>query len=369
MKPRICLLTTESFLRHAWRCGFYEAQDVLAEIDDVDILYLQPRMFYESREALQRRVIWHDFTGRAVSLNIAYKPIRLERKYDLFVAYIPYYRDLIHLSAISGLREQCGTSICWIDELWATKVPQMRPWLAALNQFDHIAIGLEGTVAALATAIKRQCHWVSGGIDAFRFAPISQGSSRVIDIYSIGPAWEGMHLNLLNYARSKGLFYVFDTFHASNTFVKDHRQHRELFANMAKRSKYFLVAPAKFYNPNEIMGQLEAGFRYFEASAAGTILVGQAPKSEAFGRLFNWADAVIEVNPDGSDIKEVLAMLEDSPGRQRVIRSRNRREALLRHDWVYRWEQIYNIVGIEPREKFFARKERLRIAADALEEG
>ena len=41
----------------------------------------------------------------------------------------------------------------------------------------------------------------------------------------------------------------------------DYRQHRELFANMAKRSRYSLVSPAKMDSPDETRGQVEIGYR------------------------------------------------------------------------------------------------------------
>ena len=38
--PRICMPTWRNFTRRAFQCGLYEAQDVLVEIDDVDLIYL-----------------------------------------------------------------------------------------------------------------------------------------------------------------------------------------------------------------------------------------------------------------------------------------------------------------------------------------
>ena len=70
----------------------------------------------------------------------------------------------------------------------------------------------------------------------------------------------------------------------------DYRQHRELFANMAKRSRYFLVSPAKIDRTDETRGQVEIGHRYFEGAAAGAVMIGQAaefrglPKVVLLGR-------------------------------------------------------------------------------------
>ena len=38
--PRICMPTWRNFTKRAYQCGLYEAQDVLVENDDVDLLHL-----------------------------------------------------------------------------------------------------------------------------------------------------------------------------------------------------------------------------------------------------------------------------------------------------------------------------------------
>jgi len=85
--------------------------------------------------------------------------------------------------------------------------------------------------------------------------------------------------------------------------------------------------------------------------------------------MFDWPDAVVEVAPDGSDIADVLDRLSADPERLREMSRRNAIESLLRHDWVYRWKQIFQIAGVAPTHGMQARERRLRqlaqIAADA----
>jgi len=365
-KPRICMLTTRGFAHNAWRCGFYEGQDVLLEVDDVDLMYLKPKRSAELREYFQSDLIWHDFSIKFVSINMAYHPIRLTKEYDLFIAYLPYRTDLIQIPAIRGWKDHCRVSICWIEELWAAHVPKLKSWLSALSEFDHVVLGLKGTVKAVSDIVKQPCHWVPAAVDTIRFAPYPQPPARVIDIYSIGPIWEGLHRKFLDIAAKKNMFYIYDTFHASDAQVKDYRQHREMFANMAKRSRYFIVAPAKAYKPEEIKDQTEVGLRYYEASAAGAIMLGQVPYCESFNTMFDWPDAVIEIKPDGSDVTEVLSSLAAQPERLLEISRRNAIEALLRHDWVYRWKKILNIAGLKSAPKMEIRENRLRQMAEEM---
>jgi hypothetical protein len=365
------MLTTRGFAHNAWRCGFYEAQDVLLEVDDVDLMYLKPGRAYKLREGFQSDLVWHDFTRKAVSINMAYHPVRLSKEYDLFIAYVPHYRDLIHLSAIREWKDRCRVGICWIEELYAgtAEKAEAAGWLTALREFDHVVIGLKGTVKAVGDAIKRSCHWVPAGVDAIRFSPYPQVPARVIDIYSIGPIWEGLHRTFLDFAAKKNIFYVYDTFNASDAKVKEYSQHREMFANMAKRSRYFIVAPAKAYRPEETKGQIEVGLRYYEASAAGAIMLGQVPYCESFNTMFNWPDAVIEIKADGSDVADVLSSLAAQPDRLLEISRRNAREALLQHDWVYRWKKILDIAGLKPAPELEIRENRLKQMAEQIGNG
>jgi hypothetical protein len=373
------MLTEREFLRNAFRCGIYEGQDVLADIDEVDLIYLKPAKGYKLRRNLHERIIWHDITRRIVATNVAFEPVRLTKEYDVFIAYCQQFKDVMHIPAIHNWRDHCRTSICWIDELWAGNVPDFKSsWLPALREFDHIALALNGTVKPLSEAMGKPCHFVPAGVDTIRFSPYPHPPARVIDVYNIGriavdqpsnaprAAWEGLHQALLKLAANKNIFYVYDTFHATDTQVRDHRQHREMLANMAKRSRYFLVAPAKMNFPEETSGQIEVGFRYYEGSAAGAIMLGQVPDCESFNRMFDWPDAVVKIRPDGSDVADVLGSLAAQPKRVLEISRRNGVEALLRHDWVYRWKQILNIVGLKPAPELEIRENRLKQMAERV---
>jgi hypothetical protein len=169
---------------------------------------------------------------------------------------------------------------------------------------------------------------------------------------------------LLNLAEQNKIFYLYDTLHTGESVAANYREHRDLFAGMAKRSRYFLVAPGKMDSPEETKGQIEIGFRYYEGAAAGAVMLGQAPESELFRRMFDWPDSVIEIKPDGSDVKDTLKSLAGQPERLDEISRRNAAGALLRHDWAYRWSEILNIAGLKPTPELAARKRRLRELAE-----
>jgi hypothetical protein len=131
-----------------------------------------------------------------------------------------------------------------------------------------------------------------------------------------------------------------------------------------------MVAVAKVDLRAHTHNQIEVPFRYFEGAAAGCVLLGQSPDCNSFGEMFNWPDAVVELQPDGSDVIEVLSKLATQPETLARISRRNAAEALLRHDWVYRWKEILTIAGLEPTPAMKAREAQLQErAAMAMADG
>lgn len=367
---RICMPTWRGFSRRAARCALYEGEDVLAEVDEVDLITLEPGRSFPLREAWQRRLIWRDVTGRLALMNPGLRPVTLRKDYELFVFVCQQWWDLLYINAVKGWQDHCRTSICWLDELWAAALPHHKHWLPTLDRFDHVVLSFSGTVALAAQTLGRPCHHLPTAVDAIRFSPAPNPPTRVIDVYSIGRRWEGVHRALVDLAAKRDIFYIHDTaVDAGDMQPEDHRQHRDLLGNLAKRSLCFMVAPAKMNAPGETKGQSELGYRFFEGAAAGAVLIGQRPDSDSFGTLLGWPDSVIPILPDGSDVAGVLAALRAEPTRANRISRRNAQEALLRHDWVYRWRRILELAGLEPRPKLLERERRLKDMARTLADG
>jgi hypothetical protein len=364
-KPRIGMLTARGFSREAFMAGTYDAQDILLDIDDAELIHPKPRRGFEFRKRTHARLVWHDFTKSLVFANLAFEPVRLTKEYDLLVVYLLNDIDhLFHLSAVQGWKNHCKTSVCWIDEIYAVDIPRLKYWLPALAQFDHVFVGYSGSVNALAQAIERPCHWLPSGVDSIRFTPSPSFPDRVIDIYNMGRRAEGLHRALLDLAAKNGMFYLYDTFESSRTNLYDHKQHRDMLANIMKRTRYFTVAPAKGGAAEVVGSQIELGYRYYEASAAGNVMLGQIPRCEAFETMFNWEDSVVEINPDGSDVAKVISALDDQPERLIEISRRNTVQALLRHDWAYRWKKVLEIANLEPAPQLQIRENRLKQLAE-----
>lgn len=359
-----------SFAKQLFRAGLREAQDVLAECADVTFVELEAAGDVQRRTDLLARLSRYRSLSALTDFNPGLRPIRLDRDYDLFLAVCPYWRDVGYLNAIKNWRDRCCTAICWIDELWISEVRTHKHWERFLRDFDHIIIGVSGTAEVLAQTLGRPVHELAGAVDALRFSPRPHHPARCVDVYSIGRRLDSVHDAIRRTAEERGLFYVYDTAVSGNSEAPSYRAHREMYANVAKRSKLFVVAPGKVNVSRQTAGQADIGFRCFEGLAAGCVLIGQSPDSELFRKLFDWPRPIEELRPDGSDTAQVVASLLADGAALAEASARNVEHALLRHDWIYRWREAFAIAGYQPAPGMLAREHRLReLAATGRREG
>jgi len=251
-----------------------------------------------------------------------------------------------------------------MDELWIKQMDSHRQFLSILKKFDIVVLYYSQSVVPLSERIERKCVFMPPGVDAILFCPYPSPPGRTIDVYSVGRRSETTHLALLNMVANQRLFYVYDSIAGDQSI--NPKEHRALFANLAKRSRYFIVNPGLIDRPDKRGDQIEIGNRYFEGAASGTIMVGEHPTNTEFKHLFNWPDAVIRL-PYGSDrIDQIISELDAQPERREEIRRTNVIQTLMRHDWAYRWEVMLKLVDLEPLPELLKRKEYLKTIVDSL---
>jgi hypothetical protein len=361
--PRVLLFSNRNiYERKVWRCSFNEFEGILQQIDAVEVVAPKPTRWYRNGKRLASRLGEH----LSIPLNPGVQKVMLDREYDIFAAFIEVPSELFHLCAVDDWKRRCKTSICWVIEFYVKDIPTFKSALEMLSRFDHVVF--------MAQAIEPFRKWVGEaagylppGVDAIRFCPFPDPPRRSIDVLSIGRRSPETHHALLQLARHNGFFYMYDTINSLDGY--DLEEHRQLFANMAKRARYFLVNPGKINKAKETGGQHEFGYRYFEAAAAGTLMIGErAHNNKEFDRIFHWDGAVTDL-PFGSDrVGDIIREVEMDPERRSQIRKRNITECLLHHDWAYRWEFMLQLAGLAPLPGLVQRKERLRQLAKQVQE-
>jgi len=359
-KPRVLIFSQRNiFGRDLFRCAHYEFEDIISQIDSAELLAPQANPL-GLRPEIARRIAFH----APVALNPGVVRTRAKGQYDLFLMICGAPGDLLMFNAVRNWREICKASICLIDELWVREMSDCRYFLRILENFDVVMLYYSQSVQPLSEQLGRKCVFLPPGVDALRFCPYPERSRRVVDVYSIGRRSDVTHRKLLRMAAENGVFYLYDSI-AGNQAINS-TEHRDLFVSVLKRSRYFIVNPGLIDRPDKRGNQSEAGNRYFEGSAAGAILVGERPTNEEFERLFNWPDALIHLPYDSDEIGRVIKELDREPERQDRIRKANVAQALMRHDWVYRWEAMLKRAALEPLPQLLQRKQRLRNLAEAI---
>ena len=363
--PRVLLFSQRNIFKKAlFRCPLYEFENIISQIDSAEIV--APEVELNARRHLMaKRLAFH--LPLSLGPNPGVPQTSPKAEYELFLAICGAPADLLMVNAVRKWKDKCKKSVCLMDEVWVKQMHSHRHFLQVLEMFDKVVLYYSGTVKPLSERIGRKCSYLPPGVDTILFFPYPDPSKRVLDVYSIGRRSETTHQRLLSMAEGGRLFYVHDSIAGDQAIHSS--QHRALFANVLKRSRYFIANPGLIDRPDIRGEQIEIGNRYFEGAAAGAIMVGERPNNGEFDKLFDWPDAVIPL-PYGSDrIDAVISELDRQPERQARIRQNNVEQALLRHDWAYRWESVLKTVGLEPMPQLAARKERLRNMAAAVSRG
>lgn len=362
--PRAALISLRHLLPTPPRSGNYEMEETFAEVDGAHIVPLArpaalPKALQRAASRLRRAVP----RLRRVSLPGVACP--LEQDYDLLVFLCQTPSDLYLLGPLEPWRRRARLTVCYLDEVWSWIVPDRAGEMELLAQFDYLFLGCEGSVEVVAEATRRPTFFLPAAVDALRFCPSPTAPpQRCIDIYNMGRRSIATHRALQRLAAQRGWFYLFSS--VEGRTVIDAREHRLRLAALIQRTRYFLANRAKVTCPEQTGGQEEIGFRFFEGAAAGAILIGEAPRSASFERLFGWDGAVIPLPFGSAEVTEVIDALEADPERAARIRVENVANCLLRHDWSHRWGQLLHTVGLLPREPLRLRQARLEEQARKL---
>lgn len=365
-EPRVLLFSPRNLASVISRCSSYEFEDAICSMDSVDLVAPEPVPGGAVFDLLSRAVNKVGRRTKAVSrINPGVRPVKVEGRYQLFFAVFQFATDLSWLNALRGWRERCDIAACWLEEIWARDLGRLKSQLDLLRGFDYIFTNCRGSVDGLAELTGRPVIYQPPGVDCLTFLPGDPPVERVIDVFNMGRRHPVTHKALLDLARDRGIFYLYDTF-KGNIPVQSPAEHRLQLANLIKRSRYFIANKAKVTEKEETSDQQEVGFRFFEGAAGGAVMIGDPPDVESFLEHFDWPDAVIHLHYGSSDVADLLADLDRQPEKLDAIRRENIINALRRHDWAHRWRGVLRAMRIEPLLVFDARAARLDELASGI---
>jgi len=357
-------------------CAMYEFEDLIAELLHAD----RVSPLVQERLELSRRVYkLTRYLTRSRRLAEALAPrvgaIELDRDYELFLPVFNHPHELFNLNAVQDWRAKSRFAAAYLCEAWEARLPEYL--LELLQPFDHIFLGVQGAVDAVARITGKPCTYLPMGVDALRFAPNPGASERPIDVCGIGRRSDVTHAALLELARKEGRFYYYDTMRrsagaraggAAVTFgVIDAKEHRLLLANLLKRSKYFIANRAWADTPGLTRGKDEIACRFYEGAAAGTVMLGEPPDTEDFRAEFDWVDAVVRTPFNAPNIADTIHALDKDPARIARIRAGGVVGALSRHDWSHRLTELLKVAHYAATPAMRARAAELDATAKAFQ--
>lgn len=365
MHGKVLLLSQRRISDLVAFCLAYEFEDAIQAVTDaqrIDATDLPSLEFCRRAYKLARMATGSpDRAARLVPSPRS--KVVLTEDYELFFPIFSNAFELYSLATIPNWRQRCRKAACFITEVWTDQLPEYL--LELLSEFDHIFTGLRHCVDDVARITGRPCSYLPLAADVLRFAPAPE-QERAIEVCNIGRRSQVTHHALLDDAAKRGSFYYYDTVAASGSDLKQRtfrvdnaQEHRLMLATILKNSRYFIANRSHVNNPEFTAGRDEISARFYEGVAAGTIMIGEAPRTDEFRRQFDWNDAVIHLPFDSPDIADILANLNADAARFAAVRRRNVREAALRHDWVYRIGTIFDVLRLTPTEKMAARSAQL----------
>lgn len=356
IKPRILIVSMRSLYSQAFRSAEYEFEDAICTFDDADMLV--PEFADSFSQKISKKL--GNYAGLTLGngklLKSGCQTSIVDKEYDLLFFICQHFWDITCINSIKGWRQKCKKAVLWIDEIWAKEVMEHKTKLCLkiVNNFDYIFTTQANSVQAIANLIQRPCYSLPYAVDAIKFCPYPLQPQRNIDVYSIGRRSPIIHKSLVKLADNKDFLYLHDTLKGLQMI--DYQEHRTLYSNLIKRSRYFIANKAKFDTIHQTGGQEELGSRFFEGAAGGTVMIGIPPVCEAYNTYFNWQDAVIPIAYNTANLADIIAELDAQPERIKKISQNNIINSLLRHDWVYRWGQILDKVGFEQTPQMLSRQ-------------
>jgi hypothetical protein len=366
VQGKVLLLSERRIADLVAYCLAYEFEDTFAAVTDaerIDATDLPTLEFSRRAYKLARLATRSPSLARQLAPYPRDKVV-LKRDFELFFPVFSHTYELYSLAMIPNWRQRCRKAACFIIEVWSDMLPEYL--LELLAAFDHVFIGLRHCVQDVARIVDRPCTYLPLAVDVLRFAPASRDKPRLIDVCNIGRRSPVTHQALLDDAERRQSFYYYDTVAASGVDLK-HRtfrvdspqEHRRMLATLLKHSRYYIANRSYVNRPEFLAGRDEISSRFYEGAAAGTVMIGEAPRTEEFKRQFDWPDAVIHVPFDSPDIGRILADLNGRSEQLRAVRRDNLRGAALRHDWLHRIQVVFETLGLAPTGKMRARAQQL----------
>jgi hypothetical protein len=146
------------------------------------------------------------------------------------------------------------------------------------------------------------------------------------------------------FSQNSSRMYLHSTFSCRE--VDNQQEHETLMHKLLTQSKISLCFEASA--TRRFCGHSPLLYRWLEAWAAGCTVVGKRPFGKGVAELMDWPNSVIDLPTDPADWIPFFEVLLADEASLTQNAKRNRQQCLLRHDWCYRMQQLFDTVGLAP---------------------
>ena len=237
-------------------------------------------------------------------------------------------------------RHRFGRTVAWVfDSFWTNFIPRVQ-YLA--HPFDHVFVTELEDLQTWRRALRVPVSWLPWGTDALRLG--SDAAHRPVDLLRVGrqpPGWEE-DVATAEACHQRGLCFA-----GRPPIELDATRNQNLLMEAFSRAKISLsfsnrVNPGRQTHPTR--EYITA--RWVDALAAGTLVAGVPPRS-ASAQALVWADGLLDLGTVDRDVGlDAVADAVDTwtPARAAM----NRKRALERLDWRWRFDTVATQLGISP---------------------
>lgn len=234
-----------------------------------------------------------------------------------------------------------------------------------LASLDAIFVGNENFVTPISEGLKIPMHYLPMAANVHDVN--ARLGNRPIAVTGFGrqePKVASLLSDTFNRPESDRLFY--STNYIRSTALIDWRRYRATFWQILRQSKLSMAFDQLYYNPSGTNEIAYVGPRWFEGLAAGTVIIGKAPRTPDTKRLLDWEDATIDL-PDEAEpaVQAICDLLDDLPRVEAAIR-RNLVHMNLRHDWRHRAFDMLGTLGLDVPQNLADQIGALKDRAEAL---
>ncbi len=315
--------------RHVYELVSYgmvvDFEDNVATLSDADLVAVP---LYSRRERL-----------RGLVQRRALRPVSAPgSRYDvcLLVAMAPDW--IPGLRYVRNLRSVADRVVVYLFDSWLTDLPAVSAYRGVWQLVDDLFVSFDHAAASYAERLPCRVHYLPQAIDPRWFHPYRR--SRPIDVLSIGRRLPVVHHNVLELSRRRDLFYYYQTHLAPRAI--DFMENQELLGRLCQSARVHISWPVDRTDARRGGEGSAITARWFEAAASAAVVMGSAPRSDEFARLFPYSGFVHELTDTTlSRTEEVLdAALRDPRAKARLTLADHVRTA---HTWGARWQEILSV--------------------------